>query len=170
MKRAIIGLIVIIILVVGGILIFHKSPSKTTNNSGTSSQNSSNTPAANNSIVLTKTSSSLGQYLTDPSGKPLYTYNADTSGVSNCTGSCLTNWPPYVATASTTNLPSGVSTITRSDTHQVQYTYNGLPLYYFTSDTVGGQPTGNGVQNFAIATPSTTAPSSSNPGSSGNPY
>jgi predicted lipoprotein with Yx(FWY)xxD motif len=180
MKKAIAGIIIIIILIAGGILVFHKSPAKTNNSSNPPSNNAANQTAAlpvNNSVVLTKTSSSLGQYLTDPSGRALYTYNADTSGTSNCTGSCLTTWPAYQDTGSTSNLPSGIGTIKRTDNGQVQYTYNGMPLYYFVSDS-NGQVTGNGVENFSVATPSAASASSStnsstspsNSSSSGYPY
>jgi len=181
MKNTIIGVVILIILIVGGIAIFHKSPSGTNNSAASSNSNNSpaaqtKAPAVNNAVVLTKTSPSLGQYLTDPSGKALYTYNSDTSGVSNCTGSCLANWPAYQDTGATTGLPAGISTIKRTDNGQIQYTYNGMPLYYFTGDS-GTQVTGNGVENFAIATPSTGSSSSSsgsgsssNNTSSGNPY
>ena len=158
----------------------HKSSKTTsTNNSGSQGQ----AAAVNNAVLTTKTSSSVGQYLADPSGKALYTYGADSSGVSNCKGSCLASWPAYVATGSTTNLPQGVSTIKRSDNGQTQYTYNGMPLYYFVSDGQG-QVTGNGVSNFSVAKPAaaassqsttTTAPASSSTqstsnSSSGSPY
>lgn len=172
--RAILGLVVIIIIAAVLVAVFHKSPNKA-NNSSTSTGNSSqsgNTPAVNNSVLLTKSSSSLGQYLTDPSGKPLYTYNADTANTSNCTGACLTNWPAYVAT-STTSLPSGVTTFKRTDNGAMQYAYNGKPLYYFTSDSAGGQPTGNGVENFVLAVPSSASSSGSSSNSnssSGYPY
>ncbi len=124
---------------------------------------------------MTKTSSSLGQYLADPNGKALYTYGADSSGVSNCTGACLANWPAYQDSGSTTNLPTGVGTIKRADNGQTQYTYQGLPLYYFVNDSQG-QVTGNGISRFQVAKPAaatssqpTTTPSTSNP-SSGHPY
>lgn len=153
----IIGIIVVIVLVVGGFALFHKSNAPSSRSTSTKQ---SSAPAVNNAVLTTKTDSSLGQYLADPSGKPLYTYNADSSGVSNCTGSCLSNWPAYQASGSTANLPSGVSTITRTDNGQTQYTYNGLPLYYFTGDSVG-HVTGNGVENFSIAKPANTSSSTS---------
>jgi predicted lipoprotein with Yx(FWY)xxD motif len=102
-------------------------------------------------IVQTKTDSKLGQYLADPDGKALYTYGADTTGVSNCTGSCLTTWPTYKAT-STTNLPTNVTIITRSD-GGTQYAYKGMPLYYYTGDTAAGMVTGDGVNDFHAAKP-----------------
>jgi predicted lipoprotein with Yx(FWY)xxD motif len=163
---------VVLVLAVGGYAMLHKS-SKTTSTSNSGSQ--SQVAAVNNAVLTTKTSSSVGQYLADPSGKALYTYGGDSSGVSNCKGSCLASWPAYVATGSTANLPKGVSTIKRSDNGQTQYAYNGMPLYYFVSDSQG-QVTGNGVSNFSVAKPAaaassqstTTAPSSSSSQSTTN--
>jgi predicted lipoprotein with Yx(FWY)xxD motif len=89
----------------------------------------------------------------------LYTYDQDTSGVSKCTGGCLSNWPAYQDKGSTTGLPAGISTIKRTDNGQVQYTYNGKPLYYFTSDS-NGQVTGDGVESFSVAKPAASKQSS----------
>lgn len=157
MKPAkIIGVVIIVIaLGAGGYFILHKpATSAAVTNTGTTSQTPDSTaPDVNNTVLTTKTSASLGKYLTDPSGKPLYTYGADTNSTSNCTGSCLSSWPAYQATASTADLPAGISTIKRSDNGEMQYTYNGMPLYYFASDT-GSTPTGDGVANFSLAKPS----------------
>lgn len=102
-------------------------------------------------IVTTKTDAKLGQYLADGNGKALYTYGADTSGVSNCTGACLADWPVYEAPSSSADLPANVTIIRRSD-GGTQYAYKGLPLYYYTGDTAG-QVTGDGVNDFHIAKP-----------------
>jgi len=102
-------------------------------------------------IVVTKTDSKLGQYLADGNDKALYTYGADTNGVSNCTGSCLTAWPIYSAASAPASLPANVTVITRADGSK-QYAYKGLPLYYFSSDSAG-QVTGDGVSNFHVAKP-----------------
>jgi len=171
-------IVVLAILIGGGYALFHNSDnSSTPNNSSASTNNQSNAPATSNAVFTVKTDPALGQYLADPSGKPLYTYNADTSGVSNCTGSCLSNWPAYTATSTVANLPSGVTTIKRTDSGQTQYAYNGKPLYYFTGDSAG-KVTGDGVENFSIAKPSTASQSSTpssdtssqNSNSSGYPY
>ena len=171
----IIAVIVILVIIVGGFAIFHKSPKKAATSTGSTTK--STTATVNNAVITTKTDASLGQYLATPSGMPLYTYNADTSGVSNCTGSCLTNWPAYKASSSS-NLPTGLTTLTRTDNGQVQYAYNGKPLYTFVSDSVG-HVTGNGVENFSIAVPAATstapttttpAPSSSSSSASGYNY
>ncbi|HET6864220.1 MAG TPA: hypothetical protein VFH37_03440 [Candidatus Saccharimonadales bacterium] len=156
-------LVIVIIAIVGFVVWYVFHTKNTTNNIyGNAANTSTTAPAATkksptktttntSSIIQTKTDSKLGQYLADSSGKPLYTYSQDTDNTSNCFGSCLTNWPAYKATSSSTSLPANVGTITRSD-GTVQYTYNKKPLYYFSGDT-SGTITGNGVEGFSIATP-----------------
>jgi predicted lipoprotein with Yx(FWY)xxD motif len=159
-----IGIIIVLVVLVGGYAIFHKSSPKTI-----SITQKINASAVNNAVLATKTSASLGQYLTEPSGQALYTYGSDTSGVSNCTGSCLASWPAYQDKGSTSGLPSGIGTIKRTDNGEIQYTYNGMPLYTFVGDT-NGQVIGNGVSNFSVAKPaaSTAAPSSTSTQSTSN--
>lgn len=59
-------------------------------------------------------------------------------------------WPPLLAQArGSVQFAAGVSggaigSIIRSD-GTTQVTYNGLPLYYFSHDTVPGQTNGQGV-------------------------
>jgi len=171
----IIGVIVVVAVVIGGYALFHKSNNYGSGGKSTASTNNATTTS--NSVITTKTNDNGAQYLADPSGKPLYTYNADSSGVSNCTGSCLSNWPGYYANASSANLPANVSTFTRSDNGRLQYAYKGMPLYYFTGDSAG-KPTGDGVENFSLAKPASTsstspapAPTPTPPSSGyGNPY
>ncbi len=138
---------VVIVVAGGALIVMHMS--KATASSGTKVTNAS---AVNNAVLITKTSSAVAEYLADPSGKALYAYSQDANGMSNCTGSCLSTWPAYVDSGSTTSLPSGVGTITRSDNGKTQYTYNGLPLYYFVGDASGGA-TGDDVSGFHLAKP-----------------
>jgi predicted lipoprotein with Yx(FWY)xxD motif len=165
------------VLVGGGYALFHDS-TKSSNNSSNTNTGQNKASVNDNGVFQVKTDAAIGQYLADPAGKPLYTYNADTSGVSNCTGSCLSNWPAYQPTSTLASLPAGVSTIKRTDNGQTQYTYNGMPLYYFTGDS-NSKVTGDGVENFSVAKPSsasqTSTPSNSssqtdNNSSSGYPY
>lgn len=160
-KNIWIALVVVVIVVVGGFAIFHKSKktikftyakpvsSNLVKQSGSYRDNSSAAVTVNNAVLITKTSSSLGSYLADPSDNTLYT---DGTATSNCTGSCLSAWPIYQDKGATAGLPTDVSTVTRSDNGEIQYTYNGLPLYYFGSDSPG-QVTGNGVSGFTVAKP-----------------
>ncbi|HSX31527.1 MAG TPA: hypothetical protein VLE99_06455 [Candidatus Saccharimonadales bacterium] len=177
MKRSgIIIAVIVVLAVAGGVFaLMHNSSKDNGSTSKTSEQ--STVPPINNDIVVTKTDGTVGQYLADATnGKALYTYNPDTNGVSKCTGSCLANWPAYVATGSTANLPDGFATIKRSDNGQTQYTYNGKPLYFFITDS-SGRVTGDGVENFSVAKPvaastpstGTSTNNSSNSGNSSSP-
>ena len=65
--------------------------------------------------MVSETNSSVGTYLADTSDNALYTDGSGSTGVSNCTGSCLSAWPAYVDKGSTTGLPTNTGTITRSD-------------------------------------------------------
>jgi predicted lipoprotein with Yx(FWY)xxD motif len=155
----VIGIVVLVVLAGGAYAIFHKS-NKPTNTNMTTSSNSTKASAVNNAVLTTKSNSSLGQYLAEPDGQALYAYGGDTKGVSNCTGSCLASWPAYQDKGLTSGLPSGVSTIKRTDNSEIhQYTYNGMPLYTFVGDS-NGQVTGNGVANFMIAKPAATGSTS----------
>jgi predicted lipoprotein with Yx(FWY)xxD motif len=84
--------------------------------------------------------------LTDAKGMTLYTYDKDTNNTSNCTGGCLKAWSPFLvsAGAATTSLPANLGTFKRTD-GSMQYTWKGMPLYYFASDTKPGDVTGDGV-------------------------
>jgi predicted lipoprotein with Yx(FWY)xxD motif len=152
----IVAVIVIIIVAIGGYVIFHKAykapstPYSSTSSTGSKTATSSTT--VSNSVVMSETNSSVGTYLTDTSDNALYTDGSGSTGVTNCTGSCLSAWPAYVDKGSTTGLPTNIGTIIRSDNNEVQYTYKGAPLYYFSSDSKGNV-TGNGVSGFYVATP-----------------
>jgi predicted lipoprotein with Yx(FWY)xxD motif len=84
-------------------------------------------------------------------GLPLYTYQPDSATTSMVTGELAGLWPPLLATAPTLNGATGaLSTLTSTNGRQV--TYNGHFLYTFVEDSPG-HVTGQGVQNFAVATP-----------------
>lgn len=73
---------------------------------GTDSTNQAGTPSANTTVVVPVTGGpatvniaddpTLGKILVDGNGMTLYTYAKDTTGVSNCSGGCLQNWPPLL--------------------------------------------------------------------------
>jgi predicted lipoprotein with Yx(FWY)xxD motif len=116
--------------------------------------------AATDAIVTLHMDSKFGQILATHAGLPLYTFNGDTPGKSNCTGGCLDEWPPLTTTASTVppvaGAPGKFSLVKRSD-GSMQVAYNGLPLYTFTDDKKGGDATGDGQDNFKVATAAPTA-------------
>jgi predicted lipoprotein with Yx(FWY)xxD motif len=93
-------------------------------------------------------------------GQPLYYYQPDTATKSFVTGGLAQAWPPLTST--TTPGGTGLSGPLKvlNDVNGQQVTYNGHPLYTFVSDH-GGVVTGQGVQNFFVATPG-LAPLTSN--------
>ncbi|MHB9034286.1 MAG: hypothetical protein ACYC6L_14710 [Anaerolineae bacterium] len=127
-------------------------------------------PAASAATILAGNSSTYGAYLTDSKGMSVYLYTKDTSGVSNCTGNCATNWPPLTVPAGTQpTAGSGVTgtlgTITRAD-GTLQVTLNGAPLYYFVQDKAAGEMNGQGVNGiWFLVSPSGTAIASTSSGS-----
>lgn len=94
---------------------------------------------------------SFGLFLTDADGRTLYAFDKDTMNTSNCTGTCLQNWPPYTVQGAVTADPSldksKVGTMTRSD-GTMQVTFDGHPLYYFVNDKNPGDVKGQGVANL----------------------
>ena len=99
----------------------------------------------------------LGSFLVASNGMTLYLYTTDTPNTSNCYGPCAVAWPPLLTNgapiAGTGVTASLLGTTTRTDgTSQV--TYNGWPLYYFQTDKVPGDTTGENVQNvWFVITP-----------------
>lgn len=156
-------LVVIAALVVAGLVWWGSSYYKTNSSrraNSSETQTGTQTPGSTSTTTeqipgdnLTLGSSAdpiVGTYLIGYNGMTLYTYAPDTVGVSRCTGSCATNWPPYTVT-STANLVgeypiSGtISTLIRPDTGATQVTYNGHPLYFYKGDSVSGQVNGQGM-------------------------
>ena len=89
--------------------------------------------------------------LVDSHGLPLYTYQPDTAVTSHVTGQLAALWPPLVAAAPTDRgLTGRLASVATTNGEQVAY--NGHFLYTFVEDRPG-QVTGQGVQNFYIATP-----------------
>jgi predicted lipoprotein with Yx(FWY)xxD motif len=99
----------------------------------------------------------LGAYLAGDGGRTLYVLTKDTPGVSTCSGSCASNWPPFTLPSGDTvvgaaGATQAFGTITRSD-GTVQVTYGGAPVYYFAGDSAAGQTNGQGLNGvwFVVA-------------------
>lgn len=134
-------------------------------NPGTSGNNTSgNAPAsptsqgsgggtASGGVTVKVGNTKDGKVLVDSKGMTLYIYTADKKGKSNCTTqySCLTLWPPLYTTGTPKAGPgvsqSKLGTITRTDNHKQQVTYNGMPLYYYIQDKKPGDVTGQKVKD-----------------------
>ena len=110
--------------------------------------------------------------LVDAHGMPLYYYQPDTATQSAVTGQLAVAWPPLTSSAPTAAGVSGKLAAV-SDAHGSQVAYNGHLLYTFVTDSPE-HVTGQGVQNFFVATPGmatlagTPAPAASAPASPAN--
>ncbi len=93
-------------------------------------------------------SSEFGYILADRSGRTLYLFDPDDPGVSNCSGNCALNWPPFLTARSPIDIggidTGQLGTTTRSDGY-TQVTYNGFPLYYWVNDVAPGDTDGQTV-------------------------
>jgi predicted lipoprotein with Yx(FWY)xxD motif len=89
--------------------------------------------------------------LVNRQGLPLYIYRPDTATRSFVTGGLARLWPPLTSPAVAGAGVTGKVAVLK-DVNGQQVTYNGHPLYTFADDHAG-QVTGQGVQNFFVATP-----------------
>jgi predicted lipoprotein with Yx(FWY)xxD motif len=128
----------------------------------TASSTPSARPAAAAATVRTAPANVAGTsetILVNAHGLPLYFYRPDTAAKSFVTGSLARVWPPLTSATPTAAGANGkLSVLNDVNGHQV--TYNGHPLYTFAGDHAG-QVTGQGVQNFFVATPGLTPLTSS---------
>jgi len=114
-------------------------------------------PGAAAATVRTGPATVAGQtetILVSAHGLPLYFYRPDTATRSLVTGGLARLWPPLTSAAPTAAGVSGKLTVL-SDANGDQVAYNGHLLYTFASDHPG-QVTGQGFQNFFVATPGLT--------------
>ena len=136
---------------------------------------SSSAPASSATTVSTAQVSVNGKtetILVDAHGMPLYYYQPDTASQSAVTGQLAALWPPLTSSAPTATGLSGKVTAVM-DGHGSQVAYNGHLLYTFVTDGPD-HVTGQGVQNFFVATPGitalagTSAPAASTPAAPAN--
>lgn len=97
--------------------------------------------------------------LVDTQGLPLYYYKPDTATKSFVSGELASLWPPLDSTSPSITGASGKVSVTH-DSNGAQVAYNGHFLYTFVDDVVG-QVSGQGVQDFFVATPGLAAIGSS---------
>jgi predicted lipoprotein with Yx(FWY)xxD motif len=92
--------------------------------------------------------------LVNGTGLPLYYYLPDTAAKSNVTGGLASLWPPLTsASPAATGITGQLAAV--KDIHGDQVAYHGHLLYTFADDHAG-QVTGQGVQDFFVATPGLT--------------
>jgi predicted lipoprotein with Yx(FWY)xxD motif len=94
--------------------------------------------------------------LVNAKGLPLYIYQPDTATKSMVTGELAALWPPLVdsKTPTTKGVTGKLTLVSTQNGRQVAY--RGHFLYSFAEDTAG-HVTGQGIQNFFVATPGIAA-------------
>jgi len=134
-----------------GVVLLAACGSGSSGNSGNAAAAGASSGAAAGSATTVSThDGSLGTYLSDGKGRTLYEFANDTAGVSTCSGSCTSFWPPLIATGAPA-AGSGVTaaqlgTTKRAD-GSMQVTYAGHPLYYYVKDDGAGDTYGQGVNS-----------------------
>jgi predicted lipoprotein with Yx(FWY)xxD motif len=124
---------------------------------GITAASASSTPAASATgaaTVRTASATVAGKtenILVNSQGLPLYIYRPDTATTSLVTGGLARLWPPLTSPAVAGAGVTGKVAVLKDVSGQ-QVTYNGHPLYTFADDHAD-QVTGQGVQNFFVATP-----------------
>lgn len=140
--------------------------------SAASSHASSMSPAAHSTAATVRTvqatvAGKTETILVNGAGLPLYFYRPDTATKSNVTGGLANLWPPLTSAALSATSITGKLAVVR-DVHGDQVAYNSHLLYTFADDGPG-QVTGQGVEDFFVATPGltpitgTSAPASTAP-------
>jgi predicted lipoprotein with Yx(FWY)xxD motif len=99
-------------------------------------------------VTLKAVSSPLGTILVDQDGKTLYLFEADSQNKSNCSGGCLSLWPPVMAKGTATAGSGVTAGMIGTATGSSQVTYAGHPLYWFSGDTKAGDTNGEGLDDF----------------------
>ncbi len=91
--------------------------------------------------------------LATPDGLILYFYAKDPIEKVTCTGACAEQWPPMLAGTGDRGFES-FSIFARED-GQLQWAYEGKPLYRSSKDTAPGQANGQGVDDawFVVEVP-----------------
>lgn len=107
---------------------------------------------AGSAAVVKLVDSSVGEILTDGSGRTLYLFEADKSSTSTCSDACAKVWPPLLSTGSPTagtGTKAGSLGMTKRSDGTNEVTYAGHPLYYYVADgNTPGVVRGQGITSF----------------------
>jgi predicted lipoprotein with Yx(FWY)xxD motif len=101
-------------------------------------------------VVKTRTDASLGTMLVNAKGRTLYHLQGETVHHFMCKGTACTGlWPPLTVKSKSAIAHAHVKhlgTVKRPDSHKLQVTYKGEPLYTFADDHKAGDTNGEGFQ------------------------
>ena len=145
---------------------------------GASTSASASADGGGDAVTVATGETDAGTSLVGADGMTLYIFTSDTGGTSTCYEDCAAAWPPFeVEAGATPEAGDGVTGelgTTERDDGTTQVTYDGMPLYYYASDTEAGDATGEGVGDvWFIASPEgagSPEPSGSDDGAAPTPY
>jgi predicted lipoprotein with Yx(FWY)xxD motif len=114
---------------------------------GVAVANASGPPPATGSGAVTLKTARVGGVivLTNAHGFTLYWFGPDTPQTSMCTGPCAAYWPPVIGTPKAGPGVTGTLGTVRRNSHTVQATYDGHPLYTYIGDDGPGLANGNNL-------------------------
>ncbi|MGN8119516.1 hypothetical protein FZC33_00730 [Labrys sp. KNU-23] len=75
-------------------------------------------------------------------GMTLYVFDKDKAGVSSCYDDCAKNWPPYLGKTGEKMMKDW--TLAKRKDGQMQWSYDGKPLYFYKDDKKAGDKAGDG--------------------------
>ena len=120
--------------------------------SATASSSSGGMASSSGGPTLKTHTTSLGTFLVDGNGKTLYLFEKDKPNKSNCSGGCLSIWPPFTTSGKKPTVSGGVSAAkvgtTKGSDGSTIVTYNGHPLYNYAGDQKAGDTMGEGLNQF----------------------
>ena len=146
-EKEVIGLLVILLVIAGLVFYvknkeYHKGPAlpKVATSTMTVGE-----------IVGSKTSDSLGTYLTDNKGMTLYAFSDDTRLRSTCFGECAKTWHSYYyfgknPSANSDPLSKKMNVFEKAK-GAYQYAYGTKPVYTFEGDKKPGDTNGKGLDS-----------------------
>ncbi len=83
----------------------------------------------------------FGDVLVDGQGRTLYLFEPDEAAQVTCTGGCADKWPPLVATDPEPEVGTGIDATmvatVKDQAGERVLTFDGWPLYRYTSDDIG---------------------------------
>jgi predicted lipoprotein with Yx(FWY)xxD motif len=105
---------------------------------GFATDNSAQTTTAGSAPVKVRAPDRM---LTNLAGMPVYQFDKDVAGKSNCNDACASKWPPLAASAG--DIEGRVLNIITRDDGSKQWARFGKPLYLYSGDKPNGAPTGD---------------------------
>lgn len=110
---------------------------------------SSTAPICTRSVMVNGSSETV---LVTSSGRTLYYFTTDTATQVACVGTCVADWTPLLSSSATVQPIAGLSgtlaTVQRKEGFQI--TFNGWPVYTFTSDKAPGDAKGDGLNGQGV--------------------